>query len=156
MIFCFSLQFDITLKQDSINVITKGVSCKIFQKPFYKNSLFCLNFVYLLIELICLQPKSFLTVILLLKDNNFKDAQWVYFKQSFPILIRHWETWILCCWCWVLECELGKPSLKKTIFLLTFVNKDFSPPPLIIDEKPLRFGGPVRGVTPPFIKVLED
>ena len=45
--------------------------------------------------------------------------------------------------------SLGKPSLKKTILLLTFVNKDFSPPPLIIDEKPLRFGGPVRGVTPP-------
>ena len=79
---------------------------KYFIQPFYKNSLSCLNFVYLLIELICLQPKSFLTVILLLKDNNFKDAQWVYFKQSFPILIRHWETWILCCWCWVLECEL--------------------------------------------------
>ena len=38
---------------------------------------------------------------------------------------------------------LGKPSLKKTIFLLTFVNKDFTPPPLIIDEKPSRFGGPV-------------
>ena len=47
---------------------------------------------------------------------------------------------------------LGKPSLKKTIFLLTFVNKDFSPPPLIIDEKPLRFGDPVRGVTPPLYK----
>ena len=47
------------------------------------------------------------------------------------------------------EMKLGKPSLKKTIFLLTFVNKDFTPPPLIIDEKPLRFGGPVRGVTPP-------
>ena len=30
--------------------------------------------------------------------------------------------------------------IKKTIFLLTFVNKDF-PPPLIIDEKPSRFGG---------------
>ena len=40
--------------------------------------------------------------------------------------------------------------IKKNIFLLTFVNKDFTPP-LIIDEKPLRFGGPVRGVTPPFI-----
>ena len=25
--------------------------------------------------------------------------------------------------------SLGKPSLKKTIFLLTFVNKDFTPPP---------------------------
>ena len=25
--------------------------------------------------------------------------------------------------------RLGKPSLKKTIFLLTFVNKDFTPPP---------------------------
>ena len=24
---------------------------------------------------------------------------------------------------------LGKPSFKKNIFLLTFVNKDFSPPP---------------------------
>ena len=43
----------------------------------------------------------------------------------------------------------GSLHLKKTIFLLTFVNKDFTPPPLIIDEKPLRFGGPVRGVTPP-------
>ena len=42
--------------------------------------------------------------------------------------------------CWA---HLGKPSLKKTIFLLTFVNKDFTPP-LVIDEKPLRFGGPVR------------
>ena len=51
---------------------------------------------------------------------------------------------------------LGKPSLKKNIFLLTFVNKDFSPPPLIIDKKPLRFGGPVRGVTPPFIKVKNN
>ena len=47
--------------------------------------------------------------------------------------------------------SLGKPSLKKTIFLLTFVNKHFTPP-LIIDEKPLRFGGPVRGVTPPLYK----
>ena len=43
------------------------------------------------------------------------------------------------------------------IFLLTFVNKDFTPPPLIIDEKPLRFGGPVRGVTPPpFLKVKNN
>ena len=25
--------------------------------------------------------------------------------------------------------QLGKPSLKKNIFLLTFVNKDFNPPP---------------------------
>ena len=25
--------------------------------------------------------------------------------------------------------QLGKPSLKKTIFLLTFVNKRFTPPP---------------------------
>ena len=50
---------------------------------------------------------------------------------------------------------LGKPSFKKNIFLLTFVNKDFTPP-LIIDEKPLRFGGPVRGVTPPFIKVKNN
>ena len=39
--------------------------------------------------------------------------------------------------------------IKKNILLLTFVNKDFTPPPLIIDEKPLRFWGPVRGVTPP-------
>ena len=55
------------------------------------------------------------------------------------------------------QAYLGKPSLKKNIFLLTFVNKDFSPPPLIIDEKPLRFGGPVRGVTPPpFIKVKNN
>ena len=51
---------------------------------------------------------------------------------------------------------LGKPSFKKTIFLLTLVNKDFTPPPLIIDKKPLRFGGPVRGVTPPFIKVKNN
>ena len=51
-------------------------------------------------------------------------------------------------------CILGKPSLKKTIFLLTFVNKDFSPPPLIIDKKPLRFGDPVRGLT--FIKVKNN
>ena len=48
--------------------------------------------------------------------------------------------------------DLGKPSLKKTIFLLTFVNKDFTPPPLIIDKKPLRFGGPVRGGPPPLYK----
>ena len=50
---------------------------------------------------------------------------------------------------------LGKPSLKKNILLLTFVNKDLTPPPLIIDEKPLRFGGQVRGVTP-FIKVKNN
>ena len=51
----------------------------------------------------------------------------------------------------ILSEDLFKGSLhqKKTIFLLTFVNKDFTPPPLIIDKKPLRFGGPVRGVTPP-------
>ena len=47
------------------------------------------------------------------------------------------------------QTALGKLSLKKNILLLTFVNKDFNPPPLIIDEKPLRFGGPVRGVPPP-------
>ena len=29
----------------------------------------------------------------------------------------------------ILVDALGKPSLKKTIFLLTFVNKDFTPPP---------------------------
>ena len=47
-------------------------------------------------------------------------------------------------------------AAKKNIFLLTFVNKDFTPP-LIIDEKPLRFRGPVRGVTPPpFIKVKNN
>ena len=45
--------------------------------------------------------------------------------------------------------QVREAFIKKNIFLLTFVNKDFSPPPLIIDEKPLRFGGPVRGVTPP-------
>ena len=28
-----------------------------------------------------------------------------------------------------LRMVLGKPSFKKTIFLLTFVNKDFPPPP---------------------------
>ena len=41
--------------------------------------------------------------------------------------------------------SLGKPSVKKTIFLLTFVNKDFSPPPLIIDEKTIE----VQGSGPP-------
>ena len=31
--------------------------------------------------------------------------------------------------CYFIKNILGKPSLKKTIFLLTFVNKDFTPPP---------------------------
>ena len=30
---------------------------------------------------------------------------------------------------------LGKPSLKKTIFLLTFVNKDFTPPFIKVKNK---------------------
>ena len=51
--------------------------------------------------------------------------------------------------------KLREAFNKKTILLLTFVNKDFTPP-LIIDEKPLRFGGSVRGVTPPFIKVKNN
>ena len=29
----------------------------------------------------------------------------------------------------IINSNLGKPSIKKTIFLLTFVNKDFTPPP---------------------------
>ena len=38
---------------------------------------------------------------------------------------------------------LREAFIKKNILLLTFVNKDFTPPPLIIDKKPLRFGGPL-------------
>ena len=53
--------------------------------------------------------------------------------------------------------ELGKPSLKKTIFLLTFVNKDFTPPPPNYWQKTIEVRGPVRGVTPPlFIKVKNN
>ena len=31
--------------------------------------------------------------------------------------------------CYRSDLALGKPSIKKTIFLLTFINKDFTPPP---------------------------
>ena len=48
--------------------------------------------------------------------------------------------------------RLREAFIKKTIFLLTFVNKDFTPPPLIIDEKPLRFGGVGQGGDPPLYK----
>ena len=64
--------------------------------------------------------------------------------------------------CWIQEKTIflvakciREAFIKKNILLLTFVNKDFTPP-LIIDEKPLRFGGPVKGVTPPFIKVKNN
>ena len=49
--------------------------------------------------------------------------------------------------------QLGKPSLKKNILLLTFINKDFTPPPPNYWQKTIEVGGPVRGVTPPFIEV---
>ena len=49
-----------------------------------------------------------------------------------------------------LDRQLGKPSLKKNIFLLTFVNKDFTPP-LIIEKKTIE----VRGAGP-FIKVKNN
>ena len=43
--------------------------------------------------------------------------------------------------------QVREAFIKKNHFLID---------PLIIDEKPLRIGGPVRGVTPPFIKVKNN
>ena len=40
-----------------------------------------------------------------------------------------------------------REKLFAKIFILTFVKIDFTPPPLNIDEKPLRFRGPVLEVT---------
>ena len=51
---------------------------------------------------------------------------------------------VLCCtvlsvrrghpWAQWAMTSLGKPSIKKTIFLLTFVNKRFTPPPYLLTK----------------------
>ena len=55
-----------------------------------------------------------------------------------------------------LETGLGKPSLKKTIFLLTFVNKDFTPPPNYWRKTIEVRGSGQGGDPPPFIKVKNN
>ena len=53
--------------------------------------------------------------------------------------------------------EWVREALKNNILILTFVNIHFTPSsPLNFDEKPLKFGGPVRCGGWPFIKVKNN
>ena len=52
----------------------------------------------------------------------------------------------------IINSNLGKPSIKKTIFLLTFVNKDFTPPPPNYWQKTIEVRGSGQGGDPPLYK----
>ena len=86
---------------------------------------------------------ALLSLLLFFAEDNLQlhSSSWrsvtIYFYQSSPHSLHY-------------QLHLGKPSLKKTIFLLTFVNKRFTPPPKLLTKNHWSSGVRSGGAPPPY------